>query len=213
MHGVFTESARARQVVRWKNRCACVCTCAYAIIQVYSCACTSFAAVRQEFNGCWWKVEHAGRRRRWNGEIDAHVLVQVCTIMQSYIHAFESTHMVALLGLERACHGQGWKNRCAPACADVHIYAIIHPRVHVSIHRAVSMAPLAESYLVFAVSECSTYRFEGHWSRFQRKAPICSKTCVINRVVQDRGRIADFQGSDATGPDFNEKHQFAAKPV
>ena len=66
-------------------------------------------------------------------------------------------HMVPISDPERACHGQGWKNRCARACAGVHIYAIIHPRVHVSIHRAVSIAPLAESYLVFAVSECSTY--------------------------------------------------------
>ena len=52
---------------------------------------------------------------------------------------------------------------CVYVCArsqtitDVHIYAIIHLRVHVSIHTAVSIAPLAESYLVFAVSECSTY--------------------------------------------------------
>ena len=46
---------------------------------------------------------------------------------------------------------------------------------------------------------CGRDRFEGHWSRFQRKAPICSKTCVINRVVQERGKFADFQGSKATG--------------
>ena len=32
--------------------------------------------------------------------------------------------------------------------------ACVRPRVHVSIHRAVSVAPLAESFLVFAASEC-----------------------------------------------------------
>ena len=35
-----------------------------------------------------------------------------------------------------------------------HACACVRPRVHVSIHRAVSVAPLAESYLVFAASEC-----------------------------------------------------------
>ena len=60
---------------------------------------------------------------------------------------------------------------------------------------------------------CGFPGFEGHWSRFQRKAPICSKTCVINRVVPERGKFLDFQGSRATGPDFSEKRQFATKPV
>ena len=55
--------------------------------------------------------------------------------------------------------------------------------------------------------------FEGHWSRFQRKASICSKTRVINRVVPERGKFPNFQGSNATDPDFSEKRQFAAKPV
>ena len=55
--------------------------------------------------------------------------------------------------------------------------------------------------------------FEGHWSRFQRKAPICSKTCVINRVVPERRKSTEFQGSKAIGPDFSEKHQFATKLV
>ena len=35
-----------------------------------------------------------------------------------------------------------------------HACACVRARVHVSIHRAVSVAPLAESYLVFAASEC-----------------------------------------------------------
>ena len=39
------------------------------------------------------------------------------------------------------------------------------------------------------------------------------QTCVINRMVPERGKFPDFQGSDATGPDFSEKRQFAAKPV
>ena len=60
---------------------------------------------------------------------------------------------------------------------------------------------------------CGFPRFEGHWFRFQRKASICSKTCVINRVVPEKGKFADFQGSDATDPDFSEKRKFAAKPV
>ena len=36
--------------------------------------------------------------------------------------------------------------------------------------------------------------FGRHWSRFQRKAPICSKTCVINRVVPERGLFAEYDG-------------------
>ena len=35
-----------------------------------------------------------------------------------------------------------------------HACACVHSRVHVYTHRAVSVAPLAESYLVFAASEC-----------------------------------------------------------
>ena len=33
--------------------------------------------------------------------------------------------------------------------------------------------------------------FESHWSRFQRKAPICSKTYVINRVVPERRKLLE----------------------
>ena len=36
-----------------------------------------------------------------------------------------------------------------------HACACVRPRVQVSIHRAVSVAPLAEKYRVFAASECS----------------------------------------------------------
>ena len=31
-------------------------------------------------------------------------------------------------------------------------------------------------------------------------------------MVPERRKFTDFQGSDATGPDFSEKRQFAAKP-
>ena len=33
LHGVFTDSERARHVVRWENRGSCVCTCVHALIQ------------------------------------------------------------------------------------------------------------------------------------------------------------------------------------
>ena len=46
--------------------------------------------------------------------------------------------------------------------------------------------------------------FGRHWSRFQRKAPICSKTCVINRVVLESVNCFDLQGSEATGSNSSE---------
>ena len=33
LHSVFTDSERARHVVRWENRGSCVCTCVHALIQ------------------------------------------------------------------------------------------------------------------------------------------------------------------------------------
>ena len=36
---------------------------------------------------------------------------------------------------------------------------------------------------------CGFPRFEGHWLRVQRKASICSKNCVINRVVPEREKF------------------------
>ena len=45
-YGVFTDSERARHVVRWENRCARACTCVHAVIQSYTRVCPSSSAER-----------------------------------------------------------------------------------------------------------------------------------------------------------------------
>ena len=57
---------------------------------------------------------------------------------------------------------------------------------------------------------CGFLRFEGHF--FSK-----SRNLQQNLYNKPRGsgeeRFTDFQGSDATGPDFSEKRQVATKPA
>ena len=48
-------------------------------------------------------------------------------------------------------------------------------------------------------------RVRGPLVQISANTQICSKTCVINRVVPERRKFLNFQGSKATGPDFSEK--------